>query len=167
MIINDNDEKIVVHDASIIRSNEHPKYKISDVINNGYGNFTVKGFSRSPLGLCYVLDNGHILFSWLTNQVDTKFNLAENKSEMQLYIDKHIKFMYIEKCEDKFHGILTDKDGITFEFSQDIIDIEKRFDNTHKILCENADIRKNMLMNCFKKLFIINYEVRRKFDMLW
>ena len=170
---NDN-EKIEVHDASILRSNEHPKFKIGDVINNGYGDFTVKGFTRSFAGLAYVLDNGHKLIGWLTEQVDVKCHLVENnsikeilpkyepKSEIQSYIDKHIKFIYIEKCEDKFHGILTDKDGITFEFSKDVIDIEKRFDNTHKTLCENADIRKNMLMNCFKRLFIINYELRRK-----
>lgn len=70
-------EKIEVHDASILRSNEHPKFKIGDVINNGYGDFTVKGFTRSFAGLAYVLDNGHKLIGWLTEQVDNKCHLKD------------------------------------------------------------------------------------------
>ena len=68
---------IEVYDASIIRINEYPKFKIGDVINNGYGNFTVKGFTRSPLGLAYVLDNGHDIIGWLTYQVDAKCHFVE------------------------------------------------------------------------------------------
>ena len=70
-------EKIEVHDASILRSNEHPKFKIGDVINNGYGDFIVKGFTRSFWGLAYVLDNGHKLIGWLTEQVDNKCHLKD------------------------------------------------------------------------------------------
>lgn len=75
-------EKIEVHDASILRSNEHPKFKIGDVINNGYGDFTVKGFTRSFMGLAYVLDNGSKIICWLTEQVDAKCHLVERKQNM-------------------------------------------------------------------------------------
>ena len=74
---NDN-EKIVVYDFSIIQSNEHPKFKIGDMINNGYGNFIVKGFTRSFAGLAYVLDNGRKLIGWLAEQADKKCHLVEN-----------------------------------------------------------------------------------------
>ena len=77
-----NIEKIEVHDASIIRNNEHPKFKIGDVINNGYGDFIVKGFTRSFMGLAYMLDNGHKLIGWLTEQVDAKCHLVERKQSM-------------------------------------------------------------------------------------
>lgn len=77
---NDN-EKIVVHDASILRSNEHPKFNIGDVISNGLANFIVKGFTRSFARLAYVLDNGHKLISWLTKQVDAKcYFVGQNQS---------------------------------------------------------------------------------------
>lgn len=93
---NDN-EKIVVHDASILRSNEHPKFKIGDVINNGHGDFIVKGFTRSFMGLAYVLDNGHKLIGWLTEQVDAKCHLVErNHSE---YIRKDF---FIKKACDAY-----------------------------------------------------------------
>ena len=46
-----NNEHIEVRDASIIKDNEHPKFKIGDVINNGYLDFTVKGFTRSFFGI--------------------------------------------------------------------------------------------------------------------
>ena len=76
---NDN-EKIAVYDFSIIQSNEHPKFKIGDMINNGYGNFIVKGFTRSFAGLAYVLDNGRKLIGWLAEQADKKCHLVENNS---------------------------------------------------------------------------------------
>lgn len=151
-------EVIDVRDESIIRNNEHPKFKIGDVINNGYGNFIVKGFTRSDLGLCYALYNGHSLIGWLTEQVDAKCYLIERKQSINYIIDKYIKSIYIERCGDKFYGILRDKNGATFEFSKDVIDIEKHFNNTHRSLYEDADIRKTMLMNCFKRIFIGLYE---------
>lgn len=83
-----NNENIVVHDTSIIQSNEHPKFKIGDVINNGYGDFTVKGFTRSFMGLAYVLDNGNKLINILTEQVDAKFHLVEQKQSMHKIPDK-------------------------------------------------------------------------------
>lgn len=97
---NDNNKKIEVHDASIIQSNEHPNFKIGDVITNGYGNLIVKGFSRSILGLAYVLDAGDELFGedlfcWLTEQVDAKFHLVERKQSMEtnapekIYLEWH------------------------------------------------------------------------------
>ena len=73
-------EHIEVRDASIIKDNEHPRFKIGDVINNGYGDFTVKGFTRSFWGLAYVLDNGRKLIGWLTEQVDAKCQLQEIKT---------------------------------------------------------------------------------------
>lgn len=90
----------------------------------------------------------------------------ETKSEMQMYIDKYIESIVVQRHGNKFYGTLTDKEGRTFEFSKDVIDIERYFDNTHKALCENNDIKKNMLMNCFKKLFIGTYKSRRIFGNL-
>jgi hypothetical protein len=88
------------------------------------------------------------------------------KSEMHIYMDKYIKSIVVERHGNKFYGTLTDKEGRTFEFSKDAIDIERFFDNTHKTLCENTDIKKNMLVNCFQKLFIGTYESRRAFGNL-
>ena len=97
MVYSNNNEKIEAHDASIIQSNEHPKFKIGDVINNGHSDFTVKGFTRSFLGLAYVLDNGYKLIGWLTEQVDTKCHLVErNHSE---YIRKDA---FIERACDVY-----------------------------------------------------------------
>lgn len=81
-------EVIDVHNESIIRNNEHPRFKIGDVINNGYGNFIVKGFTRSALGLGYVLDNGYKLFGWLTEQVDAKCHLIKQKQSTNNIPDK-------------------------------------------------------------------------------
>ncbi len=81
-------EVIDVRDESIIRNNEHPRFKIGDVINNGYGNFIVTGFTRSTLGLCYVLDNGHGLIGWLTKQVDTMCYFVGQKQSMNNIPDK-------------------------------------------------------------------------------
>ena len=92
-----NNEHIEVRDASIIKDNEHPKFKIGDVINNGCVDFTVKGFTRSFMGLAYVLDNGHELIGWLTEQVDARCHLVErNNSE---YIRKDF---FIEKDCDVY-----------------------------------------------------------------
>ena len=75
-----NNEQIEVCDASIIKDNEHPRFKIGDVINNGYGDFIVKGFTRSFMGLAYVLDNGSKIIGWLTEQVDAKCHLVERNN---------------------------------------------------------------------------------------
>lgn len=158
MGIIDYNEVIDVRDESIIKDNECPKFKIGDVINNGYGNFIVKGFTRSYLGLAYVLSNGHSLIGWLTEQVDAKCYLVERKQSVNYIIDKYIKSIYIERRGDKFYGTLTDKNGATFEFSKDVTDIEKHFNDTHKSLYKDADIRATMLMNCFKRVFIGLYE---------
>ena len=78
MVDSNNKKRIEVHDASILRSNEHPKFKIGDVINNGCVYFIVKGFTRSFMGLAYVLDNGRKLICWLTEQAEAKCNLVYN-----------------------------------------------------------------------------------------
>lgn len=88
------------------------------------------------------------------------------KSEMQMYIDKYIKSIVVERHGNKFYGTLTDKEGRTFEFSKDVFDIESYFDNTQKTLCENTDTKINMLMNCFQTLFIETYKSRRAFGNL-
>lgn len=88
------------------------------------------------------------------------------KSEMQMYIDKYIKSIVVKRHGNKFYGTLTDKEGRTFEFSKDVFDIESFFDNTHKTLCKNTDIKENMLMNCFQTLFIGIYKSRRAFGNL-
>lgn len=97
MVDSNNKERIEVHDASILRNNEHPNFKIGDVINNGYGDFIVKGFTRSFLRLAYVLDNGHKLIGWLTDQVDVKCHLVErNHSEYirkDFFIEKACKWL--------------------------------------------------------------------------
>lgn len=88
------------------------------------------------------------------------------KSETQKYINAHIKSIVVQRNGDKFYGTLTDKEGRTFEFSKDVTDIERFFDNTRKTLYENTDIRKNMLLKCFQNLFIGTYESRRAFGNL-
>ena len=88
-------EVIDVRDESIIRNNEHPRFKIGDVINNGYGNFIVKGFTRSDLGLCYALYNGHSLIGWLTEQVDAKCYLVKRKQTINNIPDK----IYIREAD--------------------------------------------------------------------
>ena len=82
----------------------------------------------------------------------------EIKSKIQVYIEKHIKSIHIEKRDNKFYCKLIDKEGRTFEFSRDVIDIERYFNNTHNVLCENTYIKNNMLMKCFEKLCIGFYE---------
>lgn len=82
MDISGYNENIDVRDESIIKYNEHPKFKIGDVINNGCIDFIVTGFTRSALGLAYVLNNGHKLIGWLTEQVDAKCHLVKRKQSM-------------------------------------------------------------------------------------
>lgn len=90
----------------------------------------------------------------------------KTKSEMQKYIDEHIKSIVIERHGDKFYGTLTDKEGRTFEFSKYVIDIEKQFSNTHRTLHEDADIKEKMLMKYFERLFVCVYASRRAFGNL-
>ena len=93
----------------------------------------------------------------------------EAKSEMQKYIDEHIKSITVERRGDKFYGTLTDKEGRTFELSKDVIDIERQFSNTHRTLHElheDADIKKRMLMKYFERLFVCVYARRRAFGNL-
>ena len=77
----------------------------------------------------------------------------ETKSEVQKYIDEHIKSITVERRRDKFYGTLTDNEGRTFEFRKYVIDIEKIFSNTHRTLHEDADIKEKMLMKYFERLF--------------
>lgn len=95
MAISGYNEVIEIRDESIIKYNEHPKFKIGDIINNGCVDFIVKGFTRSPLGLAYVLDNGHKLIGWLTKQVDAKCHFVEQKQSMNNIPDK----IYIRKLD--------------------------------------------------------------------
>ena len=67
---------IEVYGASIIKDNEHHRFNIGDVINNGYCDFTIKGFTRPSLGLAYALDNGSKIIGWLVEQVDNKCHLV-------------------------------------------------------------------------------------------
>lgn len=85
----------------------------------------------------------------------------ETKSEMQKYIDEHIKSIVVERHKDKFYGTLTDKEGINFEFSKYVIDIERQFLNNHRTLHEDADIKEAMLLKYFQRLFVGVYAVRR------
>ena len=90
----------------------------------------------------------------------------ETKSEMQLYIDEHIKSIHVEKRGNKFYGTLTDKEGRTFEFSKDVIYIEKQFSNTHRTLHKDTDIAETMLLKYFQRLFVVVYAGRRAFGNL-
>ena len=84
------------------------------------------------------------------------------KSETQKYIDEYIKSIAVERRGDKFYGTLTDKEGRTFEFSKDVIDIEKHFSNTHRTLHEDANIKEIMLLKHFQRLFVVVYAGRRQ-----
>lgn len=66
---------ISISDASIIRPGEHPKFSVGDVIVNEQSVFNVLGFSRTCLGLCYVLKGTRDKIGWLTEQVDAKYHL--------------------------------------------------------------------------------------------
>lgn len=90
----------------------------------------------------------------------------ETKSEMQKFIDEHIKSIVVKRHEDKFYGTLTDKEGKTFEFSKDAIDIERQFSNTHRTLQKDADIKDAMLLNYFQRMFVGVYASRRAFGNL-
>lgn len=90
----------------------------------------------------------------------------KTKSEMQKFIDEHIKSIVIERHGDKFYGTLTDKEGRTFEFSKYVIDIGKQFYNAHRTLHEDADIKEEMLMKYFERLFVGVYASRRAFGNL-
>ena len=68
-------EDISISDASIIRHGEHPKFSVGDVIVNEQSVFNVLGFSRTCLGLCYVLKGTRDKIGWLTEQVDAKYHL--------------------------------------------------------------------------------------------
>lgn len=69
---------ISISDASIIRPGEHPKFSVGDVIVNEQSVFNVLGFSRTCLGLCYVLKGTRNEIGWLTEQVDAKYHLKSN-----------------------------------------------------------------------------------------
>lgn len=86
----------------------------------------------------------------------------EAKSEMQKYIDEHIKYITVERRGDKFYGTLTDKEGRTFELSKDVIDIERLFSNTHRELHKDANLKGVMLLKCFQRLFVGVYAGRRQ-----
>jgi len=90
----------------------------------------------------------------------------EAKSEMQKYIDEHIKSIAVERHGNKFYGTLTDKEGRTFEFSKHVIDIERQFSNTHRTLHEDADLYEAMLLKSFQRLFVGVYAGRRAFGNL-
>lgn len=90
----------------------------------------------------------------------------EAKSEMQKYIDEHIKSITVERRGDKFYGTLTDKEGRTFELSKDVIDIERQFSNTHRELHKDANLKGVMLLKCFQRLFVGVYASRRAFGNL-
>ena len=85
----------------------------------------------------------------------------EKKSESQKYIDENIKSIVVERHGNKFYGTLTDKEGRTFEFSKDVIDVEKQFSYTYKTLHEDADIKEAMLLNYFQKWFVYVYASKR------
>lgn len=61
--------------TSIIRPDEHPKFNVGDVIVNEQSVFNVLGFSRTCLGLCYVLKGTGDEIGWLTEQVNAKYHL--------------------------------------------------------------------------------------------
>ena len=86
----------------------------------------------------------------------------ETKSEMQKYIDEHIKSIIVERHGNKFYGTLTDKEGRTFEFSKYVTDIERHFYNTHRTLHEDTDIKEAMLLKYFQRWFVGVYAVRRQ-----
>lgn len=90
----------------------------------------------------------------------------ETKSEMQKYIDEHIKSIAVERRGDKFYGTLTDKEGRIFEFSKYVIDIERQFSNAHRTLHKDADLKELMLLKYFQRLFIGTYKSRRAFGNL-
>lgn len=90
----------------------------------------------------------------------------ETKSEMQKYIDEHIKSIAVERHGNKFYVTLTDKEGRTFEFSKYILDIERQFSNTHRTLHKEADIADAMLLKYFQRLFVGVYASRRAFGNL-
>lgn len=68
-----------VFNESIIKSNEHPKFKIGDKVNNGKIVYKVLGFNRNALGnLCYVFENNISgKFAWICEQVDKYFILCD------------------------------------------------------------------------------------------
>lgn len=87
----------------------------------------------------------------------------ETKSEMQKYIDEHIKSIFVERHGNKFYGTLTDKEGRTFEFSKYVLDIERLFSNTHRTTSyEDADLKEAMLLKYFQRLFVGVYAGRRQ-----
>lgn len=90
----------------------------------------------------------------------------ETKSQMQKYIDEHIKSIAVERRENKFYLRLTDKEGRTFEFSKYVLDIERQFSNTHRTLHDDADIKEKMLMKYFERLCVGVYADRRAFGNL-
>ena len=55
-----------------------------------------------------------------------------------------------------------DKEGRTFEFSKDVIEIERQFSNTHKMLYKDAEFREKILLKYFQKLFVGMYVNKRQ-----
>lgn len=90
----------------------------------------------------------------------------ESKSEMQKYIDEHIKSIVVERHGNRFYGTLTDKEGRTFEFSKYVIDIEKFYFDTHRTLRDDVNMNEAMLLKCFQRLFVGTYASRRAFGNL-
>lgn len=84
------------------------------------------------------------------------------KSEIQKYIDEHIKSIVVERHGNKFYGTLTDKEGRTFEFSKYVLDVQRQFSNTHSTVHNNADIKEAMLLKYFQRLFVRMYASRQQ-----
>lgn len=123
--------KIEVHDASIIKSNEHPNFTIGDKISIGHHEVIVKGFSRSILGLAYVLDDGDKLFNWLTEQFDAEYHRKQSMSKTP---DK----VYLTPLECMAASCQPKKDN-TIEYVRADYIIEKVEEYLSKHQCEYID----------------------------
>jgi len=114
-MMTDSYKKVIsISDASIIRPDEHPKFSVGDVIVNEQSVFNVLGFTRTCLGLCYVLKGTGDEIGWLTEQVDAKYHLKQNTPS-----EKNKRFPY--NCYKDCKGYVIPKSPV-IKATPDIIE---------------------------------------------
>lgn len=110
-----------------------------------YSPITAVNSTQTPNNVYYTNNNLDIIVSMF-------------QSELQKYIQEHIKLITIEQNKDTICGTLVDKDNNTFTYSKNITEFKDIFTRFHKLLLsKNKDVRNNMIIVYFKKLFIREY----------
>ena len=101
------------------------------------------------------LQNTNVIYN-TNNNINIVVTMFQ--SELQKYIQEHIKLITIKQNKGTIYGTLVDKNNNKFTYSKNINEIKNVFTKFHKLsLSKNKDVKNNMLIVYFKKLFIREY----------